>query len=55
MRVFVKLKEMLVSHKDLEFKIEAMEKKYDEQFKIIFAAIKQLIKEEQKPKKIIGF
>jgi hypothetical protein len=32
-----------------------MEEKYDEQFKIIFQAIKQLIAEEEKPKKRIGF
>lgn len=32
-----------------------MEKKYDEQFQIVFEAIKQLLSEEDKPKKKIGF
>ena len=32
-----------------------MEKKYDEQFQIVFEAIKQLLTEEDKPKKKIGF
>jgi len=32
-----------------------MEKKYDENFKIVFEAIKQLLETEEKPKKQIGF
>jgi len=32
-----------------------MEKKYDEQFRIVFEAIKQLLSDEDKPKKKIGF
>jgi len=36
-------------------KILAMEKKYDKQFKAVFQAIYQLMKEEEKPKKQIGF
>jgi len=55
MRAFVKLREMLSTHKDLKGKIESMEKKYDEQFQIVFEAIKQLLTEEDKPKKKIGF
>ena len=51
-RAFVKLREMMATHKDLKRKIESMEKKYDEQFQIVFEAIKQLLTEEDKPKKI---
>jgi septation ring formation regulator EzrA len=32
-----------------------MERKYDEQFQIVFEAIKQLIEEDEKPKKKIGY
>lgn len=46
---------MLDTHKDLKRKIEAMEKKYDENFKIVFEAIKQLFDEEEKPKVKIGY
>ena len=46
---------MLETHKDLKRKIEAMEKKYDENFQIVFEAIKQLFDEEDKPKKRIGY
>jgi len=46
---------MLGTHKNLKRKIEAMEKKYDENFQIIFEAIKQLFDEEEKPKRKIGY
>ena len=49
MRVFTKLKEMMLSHKDLARKIEEMEKKYDYQFQAVFEAIKQLLKKEDQP------
>jgi hypothetical protein len=55
MRAFTKLRQMLSTHEDLKRKIESMEKKYDEQFQIVFEAIKQLLSEEDKPKKKIGF
>jgi len=55
MRIFSQFRQILIGHKDLEKKIEAMEEKYDEQFKIVFEAIKQLLTEEEKPKKRIGF
>lgn len=55
MRTFTKLREMLIAHKDLRQKIEAMEKKYDYQFKVVFDAIKELLEPPEKPKKPIGF
>lgn len=50
-----KLREMLMTHKDLKQKIEAMERKYDYQFKIVFNAIKELLQPPVKTKKNIGF
>ena len=55
MRTFTKLREMLMTHKDLKKKIEAMEEKYDYQFKIVFDAIKELLEPPIKTKKKIGF
>jgi phage regulator Rha-like protein len=55
MRAFNQLRQMLSTHKDLKKKIEAMEKKYDQQFQIVFEAIKQLLETESKPRKKIGF
>ncbi len=55
MRAFNKLRQMLATHKDLKKKIEAMEAKYDKQFRVVFEAIKQLLAEDKKPKRKIGF
>ena len=54
-RIFTRLRNFLIHYKDLKEKIEKMERKYDKQFRIVFEAIKQLIQEEEKPKKIMGF
>jgi hypothetical protein len=45
-RAFIKMKEMLASHKDLERKLAALETKYDKQFKVVFDAIKALMNEK---------
>jgi len=56
MRTFVKLRQMMASHADLARKIKEMEKKYDEQFQIVFEAIQQLIEPPEEEKKgRIGF
>ena len=54
-RAFVKLREMLISHKDLKQKIAEMENIYDSQFKIVFNAIKELMSPPEKPARKIGF
>ena len=54
-RAFVKLRQMVTAHKDLERKLVALEKKYDEQFKIVFEAIHELMTPPEKPRKGIGF
>jgi hypothetical protein len=43
MRAFVRLRELLLSHADLARKLEALEKKYDGQFQLVFDAIRQLM------------
>ena len=55
MRAFTKLREMLSSNAELRKKIEEMEKKYDQQFKVVFDAIKKLLEPPEGPKKKIGF
>ena len=54
-RAFVQLRQMLATHKDLKKKIEKMESKYDEQFQVVFEAIRHLLEEDEKPKRKIGF
>ena len=56
MRTFTKLKEIIMTHKDLKRKIEDMERKYDQQFKVVFVAIKELLKPSpEESKRKIGF
>jgi len=55
MRAFVKLRELMLTHKDLARKLESLEKKYDSQFKTVFDAIKQLMTPTIKEKHKIGF
>jgi hypothetical protein len=53
MRAFIKMRQMFISHEDLKQKIIAMERKYDKQFQIVFEAIKQLLEQDEKPKRKI--
>jgi hypothetical protein len=55
MRTFTKLREMLASHKDLQKKIEAIEGKYDKQFKVVFDALRALLEPSENTKGKIGF
>ena len=43
MRAFVRLRALLASHADLSKKLDALERKYDSQFKIVFDAIRRLM------------
>jgi phage regulator Rha-like protein len=55
MRAFVKLRELIATHKDLARQLANMEKKYDSQFKIVFDAIRQLMSPAVPKKGKIGF
>lgn len=55
MRAFVKLRELLASHKDLALKLAEMEKKYDAQFKVVFDAIRELMAPPAPKPRRIGF
>lgn len=56
MRTFVRLREMLATHKDLARRLDSLEKKYDHQFKVVFDAIRQLMAPPVPPKRgRIGF
>ena len=55
MRAFVRLRKILASNADLARKLEALEKKYDSQFKVVFDAIRQLMAPPEKSRKKIGF
>lgn len=55
MRAFVKMRELLQSHDALRRKVDALERKYDTQFRVVFEAIKQLMEPPPAAKKVYGF
>ncbi|MEK6777852.1 MAG: hypothetical protein AABY87_13375 [bacterium] len=55
MRAFVKLREMIASHKDLARKLDELEEKHDTQFRVVFDAIRELMKPPAPRRKKIGF
>jgi hypothetical protein len=55
MRAFVRLREMIASHKDLSRRMNELEKKYDKQFKVVFDAIRELMTPPVAPRRRIGF
>jgi hypothetical protein len=55
MRAFVRLRQLLNTHTELARKLEALEKKYDSQFKVVFDAIRQLMTPPEREKREIGF
>jgi hypothetical protein len=55
MRAFVRMREIVATHRDLARKLDALEKKYDGQFRVVFDAIRQLMAADAKPRRRIGF
>jgi hypothetical protein len=55
MRAFIRLRQMLASHVELAHKLDALEKKYDAQFKQVFEAIRQLMAPPEPKRRPIGF
>jgi hypothetical protein len=58
MRTFVKLREIMSTHKDLAHKIDALERKYadhDHRIEVVFEAIKKLLQPPLPPKRRMGF
>jgi hypothetical protein len=54
-RTFVRLRAILASHEDLARKLNALEKRYDSQFRVVFDAIRELMSPPRPNKRPIGF
>ena len=54
-RTFTKLREMIHESDSLRLKLEALEKRFDEQFKVVFDALRRIFVTEDNPKSEIGF
>ena len=56
LRAFVRLREMLASHKELAKRLDELKARYDGQFKVVFDAIREPMSPlEPQPKRKIGF
>lgn len=65
MRVYTKLREILLTHKDILLKLEQLETtiikqdkrigKHEDEIQLIFNALKQLLHPQQQPRKQIGY
>jgi hypothetical protein len=55
MRAFVHLRQMIASHAGLARNLEALERKYDAQFKVVFDAIRKLMAPPEGTKRQIGY
>jgi hypothetical protein len=54
-RAFVRLRTLLAEHADLARRLDALEARYDRQFKVVFDAIRALMTPPQRPPARIGF
>ncbi|MBI4386699.1 MAG: hypothetical protein HY551_04900, partial [Elusimicrobia bacterium] len=55
MRAFVRLREMIASHRDLARRLDEIEKKYNRKFRAVFDAIRELMDPPIKSRPQIGF
>lgn len=54
-RTFIALKTALANNNALAEKLKQLEQRYDAQFRVVFEAIRKLMKEDDQPKRKIGF
>ena len=55
MRAFVRLRQLLATHRDLARKLDDLEQKYDRRFAVVFVAIRRLMAQVDPPRRRIGF
>ncbi|HKI04237.1 MAG TPA: ORF6N domain-containing protein [Thermoanaerobaculia bacterium] len=54
-RTFVRLRQVMTTQVDLVRRIDELEQRYDAQFKVVFDALRQLVKRPEATRKQIGF
>lgn len=54
-RAFIRLRQLTLSVEELATKVDALEKKHEGKFKVIFEAVRQLMEPPEPPKRRIGF
>ena len=54
-QAFIRMRDMLLSHDELRLRLDALEQRYDEQFHIVFDAMRRVLTEDESEKPMIGF
>lgn len=58
MRIYTKIRELLVAHKDVFLRVEQVEKqmiKQDQKIEVLFSYLSKFIEKEEKPRKKVGY
>lgn len=58
MRIYTRIREMLISHKDVLLLVEQVERKLikqDQKIETLFAYLSKFLEKEEKPRKAIGY
>ena len=55
MRTFVRLRHLIATHEELSRKLDALERRYDGRFRVVFEAIRQLMEPPPESNERIGF
>jgi hypothetical protein len=55
MRVFTRLRQILLGNKDLKRELEELKRVTDDRFRVVFETLDQLLSNEERPKRKIGF
>ena len=58
MRIYTRIREMLLAHKDVFLRVEQVEKqllKQDQKIELLFTYLSKFIEKEEKPRTVIGF
>ncbi len=54
-RAFIRMREAIGAHRELARKVEALERKYDGHFKVVFQALRQIMAPRERSQRRIGF
>jgi hypothetical protein len=54
-RAFIRLRELLATHKDLARRLDELEAKYDDQFTVVFDAVRKLMAPPKRKPREMGY
>jgi chromosome condensin MukBEF ATPase and DNA-binding subunit MukB len=55
MRAFVKMRDIIDGNKELKQRLDTLEKKFDQQFKVVFDAIRLLVEKKEQAREPVGY